>query len=325
MPEEMDLLTDAQEQAYRSLVESGGGRVADVAELGELSHAQAAAALGALLDAGLAVVEPGPDPVYQPLPPDVALGASLLRRQEALERGRRLMAELHDQYRASSRRRGGEQVAELVVGAEPLRRRLRQVQDLAGGELLWFCRANPVALASGENTAEFDALARGVGCRVVYERESLLVPGVLDNVAEGIRRGQVARATQALPVRMLVADRSTAVLSLIREPGDAAGPRAAVINNGEMLHALVALFDSHWQAAVPIRVPGGGADHAGGPDEAELYVLSLVVGGVPDKAIASQLGVSRRTVQRRLDRLMALAGVDTRAGLAYHAARCGWL
>ncbi|MEV0458781.1 helix-turn-helix domain-containing protein [Catellatospora methionotrophica] len=324
MPEEMDLLTEAQEQTYRSLVQLGAARAADVAALSELSHAQATSALGVLLEAGLAVVEPGPDPVYQPLPPDVALGAGLLRRQEALERGRRLMADLHEQYRASSRRRGGEQVAELVVGAEPLRRRLRQVQDMAGRELLWFCRANPVALASGENTAEFDALARGVTCRVVYERESLLVPGVLDNVAECVRHGQLARATQALPVRMLVADRATAVLSLIREPGDAPGPRAAVISNGEMLHALVALFDGHWEAAVPIRVPGGG-EHNDGPDEAELYVLSLVVGGVPDKAIASQLGVSRRTVQRRLDRLMSLAGVDTRAGLAYHAARCGWL
>jgi DNA-binding NarL/FixJ family response regulator len=49
------------------------------------------------------------------------------------------------------------------------------------------------------------------------------------------------------------------------------------------------------------------------------------VAGIPDKSIASQLGVSRRTVQRRLDRLMAVAGVDTRTALAYQAARRGWL
>ncbi|MFC7247104.1 helix-turn-helix domain-containing protein [Catellatospora aurea] len=50
-----------------------------------------------------------------------------------------------------------------------------------------------------------------------------------------------------------------------------------------------------------------------------------MLGGVPDKAIASQLGVSRRTVQRRIDRLMALACVSNRHGLAYHATRHGWL
>jgi DNA-binding NarL/FixJ family response regulator len=46
---------------------------------------------------------------------------------------------------------------------------------------------------------------------------------------------------------------------------------------------------------------------------------------MPDKSIATHLGVSRRTVQRRLDRLMALAGVDTRTGLAFQAGRRGWL
>jgi DNA-binding NarL/FixJ family response regulator len=51
----------------------------------------------------------------------------------------------------------------------------------------------------------------------------------------------------------------------------------------------------------------------------------LLVGGVPDKSIANQLGISRRTVQRRLDRLMALAGVDTRTGLAFQAAKRDWL
>jgi len=50
-----------------------------------------------------------------------------------------------------------------------------------------------------------------------------------------------------------------------------------------------------------------------------------VVAGMPDKAIATQMGVSKRTVQRRLDRLMAVAGVDSRAGLAFQAAKRGWL
>jgi len=46
---------------------------------------------------------------------------------------------------------------------------------------------------------------------------------------------------------------------------------------------------------------------------------------MPDKSIATHLGVSRRTVQRRLDRLMVVAGVDTRAGLAFQAGKRGWL
>ena len=62
-----------------------------------------------------------------------------------------------------------------------------------------------------------------------------------------------------------------------------------------------------------------------GADEPDRLLLSLVVAGMPDKSIATHLGVSKRTVQRRLDRMMATAGVDSRAGLAFQAAKRGWL
>ncbi|MFD0332479.1 hypothetical protein ACFQZ0_01250 [Streptomyces erythrogriseus] len=44
-----------------------------------------------------------------------------------------------------------------------------------------------------------------------------------------------------------------------------------------------------------------------------------------DKAIATQTGLSRRTVQRYVQRMMQLAGATTRMQLAWQAARRGWL
>ncbi|MEV7080925.1 helix-turn-helix transcriptional regulator [Streptomyces sp. NPDC093516] len=54
-------------------------------------------------------------------------------------------------------------------------------------------------------------------------------------------------------------------------------------------------------------------------------MLSLLVAGVTDKAIASQMNLSRRNVQRRIRSLMERAGVGTRMQLAWQAARRGWL
>lgn len=50
-----------------------------------------------------------------------------------------------------------------------------------------------------------------------------------------------------------------------------------------------------------------------------------VVAGIADKAIASQMGLSRRTIQRHIQRMMSLAGATTRMQLAWQAARRGWL
>jgi DNA-binding NarL/FixJ family response regulator len=56
-----------------------------------------------------------------------------------------------------------------------------------------------------------------------------------------------------------------------------------------------------------------------------LHLLSLLIAGLTDHAIAAQLGLSTRTVQRRIRVLLEMAGVQTRLQLVWHAAQRGWL
>lgn len=320
------LLEPDEERAYRMLIRLAAARAEDLAEQAGLPVEEAHRLLKALSDKGLAVAGTGRNSSFRPVPPEPVLGAVLLRRQEALEAARRALAALGEEFRASRRRRQADQLVEIVVGARALRERLRHLQDSARSEMLWFCRANPVAMPSSENTEEFDALDRGVRYRVIYERELLQEPGMLENLAEGIRRGEQARTLPTLPVRLAIADRSTAICPLVRGGENIGEPSAAVIERSQLLDALVALFESYWDRAVPVRLESSGERcDTRTPDESERFLLSLLVAGVPDKSIASQMGISRRTVQRRVDRLMALAGVDTRTALAFQAARRGWL
>ncbi|MEV1168275.1 hypothetical protein [Nonomuraea sp. NPDC049784] len=64
------------------------------------------------------------------------------------------------------------------------------------------------------------------------------------------------------------------------------------------------------------------------PDGAQGGVQVLQADGkiyvLPDEAVAGQLDLSLRTLQRRLRALMDLAGVRTRAQLGWHAARNNW-
>jgi hypothetical protein len=180
-------------------------------------------------------------------------------------------------------------------------------------------------MPSADNTEEFSALRRGVRYRVIYERALLEEPGMIENVAAGVRAGEQARALPTLPVRLAIADRRIAVCPLVPGGGSGLGePTAALIRPSQLLDSLLALFESYWDRATPVGAAGDPPDTEQPTDE-ERLLLSLVVAGVPDKSIASQMGVSRRTVQRRLWELMARAGVDTRPGLAYQAARRGWI
>ncbi|MEV4346859.1 helix-turn-helix domain-containing protein [Actinoplanes sp. NPDC049596] len=316
MSERLDLLTDAEQNAYRLLVRMSGATAAGLAERDGLTPGEAAHVLESLHRKGLA--SGGPE--FHALPADVALGDALLREQQALESARRMVASLSEEYRNNTRRRSAEHLVEIVVGAPALRERLREMQDTAEKEILWFCRANPIAMQGPENTEETTALERGVRYRAIYERELLEKPGELDSIVEAMSLGEQSRTLPTLPVRLAIADRRLAICPLVPDAARGVGPpTAALIRPSELLDALVALFESYWDRATPL-VPDGGAT-----EEPDRLLLSLFVSGLPDKSIATQLGVSRRTVQRRLDRLMDIAGVDTRPGLAYQAARRGWL
>lgn len=324
-------LTSSEEEAYRLLVGLSHGTPEQLAAVSATSVEQAADVLNGLLAKGLVTAQE-PGPVYRPLPPDVALSATLLRHQESLDAARAMVAALSEEFRAGASRHDAHHAVEVLIGAAPMRERLRALQDSAKEEILWFCRANPLAMQGSDNTEELDALRRGVRYRAIYERALLEQPGELESVIEGIGWGEEARVAPALPVRIAIVDRKTAICPLTHDQDRHLGvPTAAVIGSGQLLDALLDLFEGHWERATPLQAEGVAetdqpeAPSAAGIGASERLLLSLLVAGVPDKSIVTQLGISRRTVQRRVDRLMTLAGVDTRTALAYQAARRGWL
>ncbi|WP_433538339.1 helix-turn-helix domain-containing protein [Micromonospora sp. CA-249363] len=360
-------LTPAEEALYRCLLQLTTARLDELVSRLGWPRAQVVEQVEALRAKGL--VQPtddDPDAPLYPTAPDVALGATLLRRQEDLEAARHRVTQLAEEYRAGLRRHHVDHLVEVIRGGRALRDRLRDLQNSAREEVLWFCRANPLAMAGPENVEEFDALARGVSYRAIYERDLLLEPGALADLTKGVAAGEQARVLDRLPVRLAIVDGRTAICPLVPDRGNGE-PSAAVIGRSQLLDALLALFESYWRVATRLRLddplPGATTEHRRGsgssgdrrgsgssgdrrgsgssgdrrdtgderpadgyrPDADEARLLSLFVAGVPDKSIASQLGVSRRTVQRRLADLMDAAGVDTRPGLAFQVARRGWL
>lgn len=316
-------LTPDQERVYRAVLTLFHARPDSVAEVLGIAEATVAETLRSLHAVGVVRRDSSAGNEYVPVPPDVAFGPLLLRGQESLESARSGVYALLDEYRDSARRRDPTQLIEVITGATAIRHQVRGLQLGAREELRWFCRAGHIAMHSSDNTEEFDALARGVRYRVLYETALVEEPGMIESVAEGVRHGEQARATASLPIRLMIADGTVALCPLVQHTAGGAEPTAALVHDSSLLGALVALFESYWDRASPLLV-----DERVGPVQLvpeERQLLSLLVGGVSDKAVATQLGVSQRTVQRRIYDLMRRAGAHTRMQLAWTASRLGWL
>jgi sugar-specific transcriptional regulator TrmB/DNA-binding CsgD family transcriptional regulator len=328
-------VSQAQEAVYRVLVTSGQATVDDIAR--RTGIAGSGKTLDSLVAMGLATHTDGCPRLYRAVPPDVALLPRIKDSADALDLARAEATRLIETHRDTVRRHDAAQLLEVITGAEALRQHLKQLQSNVRDEMLWFCKAQYVAMPSGTNTDEFQALARGVRYRVLYEQAFFDDEGAVDNVVAGMRAGETARSVPSLPLRLAVADRSVALFPLV--PGGPEGspdePTTALVRDSNLLSALVALFESYWVKAVPLRlVETGGPPAALQEEDADTHLrlspadgklLSLLVAGVNDKAIASHLGLSRRTVQRRIQSLMERAGAGTRMQLAWQAARREWL
>lgn len=315
-------LTGDQERVYRAVLAMHRARPEVVAERTGLDTAAVAAVLSSLHDLGL-LSKAAPDrPEYTPVPPDAAFGPLLLRGQEALETARGSVAELVEQYRDTTRRRDSARLVEVITGAAAIRQQVMNLQLTARSDLRWFCRAGHVAMPSADNTEEFEALARGVEYRVLYETALVEEPGMIADIERGVRHGEIARATAHLPIRLMIADSAVALCPLVQHTETGDEPTAALVHDSSLLAALIALFEAYWERGSPLVFDN--ADDAR-LSEDERQLLALLVAGVTDKAIATALKVSQRTVQRRIQDLMRRVNANTRTQLSWQASKLNWL
>jgi DNA-binding CsgD family transcriptional regulator len=258
-------------------------------------------------------------------PPDLAIDSLLMQRMRELQQARIGLREWVRQRATDPMDQG----VRMVVGAAAVVQTFDQFLRGAQEEVLGFDRP-PYAADFYDNPTELELLDRGVRFRVVYDRRGLERPNAFPQIARFIAAGEQARVAGDVPGKLAVADRRVALLSFPGRADQTGEPWALVVRGATWVEVLAALFTEVWDRATPLRLAPAvdvvdDVDRWSVPTGTDLEMLSLLMTGLPDKAVASQLGVSLRTVQRRLRQLMDATGCDTRMQLGWFIARNGWL
>ena len=240
----------------------------------------------------------------------------IVERRDEIRRAELELERLVGEYRGAASDRASTEVVDVVHGEQAVAQRFAQLQRGAAHEVLALVKSSVALVSAEDNVDEQVAVSRGVTYQVVVERSAMEKPGFLDMVAESVQAGERVRVTDALPLRLLIADRSVALLPLAPTSEDS-GSGALVIHPSGLLDALLLLFDMVWTSARELLPATGlAAQPTDGIDELDARLLTLLLAGLTDQAIAGQLGISARTVQRRVSALMAQApgGDSLRAG-----------
>ncbi|MFF9019018.1 helix-turn-helix domain-containing protein [Streptomyces eurythermus] len=317
-------LDETHEAAYRALVSVGAADVADLARRLTLAEQDAERVLRRLERHGLAAQSPARPGRWVAAPPGVALAALLTQRRHELEQAELTAALLAEEYRATAAEPAVHDLVEVVTGASAVTQRFLQLQLGATEEVCALVTGDPMVVSGMENEAEEQAAGRGVRYRVVVERAVLDRPHGLTELRAALGRDERVRVVDRVPTKLVVADRSLALVPLTSRSAE---PAALVVHASGLLELLAGLFESVWRDALPLRMDAEGVteEPPAGPDATDLEVLSLLLAGLTDASVAKQLDVGLRTVQRRVRRLMELAGVSTRMQLGWHARERGWV
>ena len=309
-------ISERDEVVYTALIDRPGSSPAQLAPRCALSTPAVARILAQLQDRGLVVREQGRGARYSAVGPSAALDALVRRRADALDEARRAVAGLAERHEVASRLAGSGEMVEVVQGDEAVHRRWLQLQYSARTSMRAFDK--PPYLYEG-NPAETVLLRQGVVYRTVYDREALTAPGKLTRIQATREAGEVCRIGEGLPMKLFIADERMALVPL-RESADIES--AVVVYPSALLSALVALFESFWDRAVPLRDLDAGPDLAtSGLTPLQRQVLDLLDAGLTDEAIGRHLDIGYRTVQRRISELMEMFGAHTRYQLGVQTQR----
>ncbi|MER6099007.1 LuxR C-terminal-related transcriptional regulator [Streptomyces sp. NPDC001728] len=307
-------------RVYGRLLDMGPAPLSAVGTAAGLEGAALAEAYRELVDSGLAsTAEEGRD-VVAPVPPAAGLEILGRRRAAELDESRITVGGAFDSFRRHRLAGYHDPLVEVVTG-DAIGLRMRQAWASAREQIRQF-DSPPYFPLEGATDDALATLARGVTQRVVYSRESLEYPGQLENAIEPcVEAGEQARVLPSVPVKLLIIDDAYALVALAIRETDVYNTMLVVQPCG-LLSALVALFEQGWQSALPLH---GRTARPAALLPADRRLLRLLAAGASDEVIAREIGVSRRTLFRRVQILMARLGATSRFQMALQAQRSGWL
>jgi DNA-binding CsgD family transcriptional regulator/sugar-specific transcriptional regulator TrmB len=261
--------------------------------------------------------------------PEIGLQALIRRQEQELARRQFELATSKDRVAqavaayADVRRGGSARDSERLVGMDAILARLELLAAQVGAECLSVMPGGAQSQASldASRPLDEDAMARGIDLRTLYQDSVRNDPATYAYAQWMTERGGQVRTAPVLPPRLLIFDRTTAVV-----PIDPANTRAGALCTTEpaIVASLATIFEQAWNIAVPL-----GADAPADPDTGltpvDRDILRLLGTGLTDEAAGSRLGVSGRTVRRQMSALMERLGAASRFEAGLKAAQRGWL
>ena len=326
-PDEMSTLgvlgfSASQEGIYRLLLRHSGSTLAELGGLVGLAPDELREQVARFV--GVGVVELRGEVVLA-LPPAEAISRlvneenrRLQSREAQLDAVRQMLPSLSADHLTATAPKGQPVTVEMIEGGD-IAQLVRSLSAASSGDLLWL-RPDQWKLEHGAQIDEWvQGLVRGGRrSRAIYPARVLEeAPDVIRRCAEA---GEHVRILAEVPCRLAIMGSSAALITeRFGQPDD----RRLVVRQHALIGSLTLLFENLWEKAMAVPGMDGQRYDVGASDQRLL--LGQLAGGAKDEQIARALGLSVRTVRRRVAELLVELGAESRFQAGVEAVRRGWI
>lgn len=315
-------LDDTAESVYRASLRNPHLDAAGLASHLELHVDAVRTALSDLARLGLVTSTPtGP----RPAPPAAALAALLQGELRTLEERRSRLDAVRAGLAAFSadhlvgQTRGWSAVPFEVLGESEAVAAFEELQRGTEGEVLSCHAVDEIDIVPASfHDVVCEQLATGRPMRAVYPATVVEDPVKLDYVRRWAAAGEQVRL---LPFTTREIDVFGDRAALVSSRWEGLAGSMILIHAPAMIAILRELFERYWDRAVPLSIVGA----APTTRDVRVRILELLMMGAKDETVARQLGISLRTVRRRVAELMDELGATTRFQAGMEAQRRGLL
>jgi DNA-binding CsgD family transcriptional regulator len=176
----------------------------------------------------------------------------------------------------------------------------------------------PLSMLMSSWSSDTALLRAGVSVPVIYQADAARAPDVLRYLTQFAAAGAKVRVARRVTHRTLIVDRQVVVVAVhpdvMRVPFLVVREPALVVSFREQFTAL-------WRSAHSVGVEPEDSL----ADESVREILAILKSGVTDEVAARQLGVSDRTIRRRVAAVLDLLGASSRFEAGVKAVESGWI
>ncbi len=304
-------ISPSAEAVYIALGSQASATSADLIRMTSLAVDEAHAAIAELQQLGL-ILESGQGNL-QALPITEVAKALRVQRLSELELAVAIAESLQSRLAAAAQSQSDD--IRVLVGRDAIKPVHREIFQAARNEICVFDKPpyiqarDATEQALDEDAPEWQALRRGVRLRCVYH------PGFdsdrLNELALFASHGEDSR-TAPVPMKLIIVDSEVAMIPSMRSYLPGHEPIYSVVRHPTLIEALQWLFEGVWDTGVPIMAAAAALPDR---DPRRQMLVSLLMTGSTDGAIANNLGINVRSVRRWIAELMEEMGVDTRLQL----------